>query len=118
MLEYHYGYSYVDALKTWFIWRGSCESIVSVAKTTSTVVISYSEGNRAKRYFEDVDLEYIMKLFESEGFSLVETTKNCDSLDRDSLTWVTVVFNNDWHTSSQKINYFLILWDKIDKQGI
>jgi len=73
------------------------ESIVSVLKSSSSVVISYSEGNRAndERYFEDVDLEYITKLFQNKGFSLVETITHSDGLNRDSLTWITVVFKHD-----------------------
>ncbi|QSZ43123.1 methyltransferase domain-containing protein [Sulfurimonas aquatica] len=73
------------------------ESIVSVLKSQSTVVISYSQGSRAndERYFEEVDLDYITELFNVKGFTLVEMLTNNDSLDRDSLTWVTVVFKND-----------------------
>ena len=73
------------------------ESIVSVLKSQSTVVISYSQGSRAndERYFEEVDLDYITELFNVKGFALIETIKNADSLDRDSLTWVTVIFKND-----------------------
>lgn len=72
-------------------------SIVSVVKDSSVVVISYSEGSRVndERYFEEVDLKYLIKLFEERIFSLVETVRNNDSLDRDSLTWVTVVFKHD-----------------------
>ena len=73
------------------------ESIVSVTKDNSTIVISYSEGNRIDdgRYFVEVNLKYLVELFNKNDFSLVETIKNGDSLDRDSLTWVTVVFKND-----------------------
>lgn len=73
------------------------ESIVSVLNSAATVVISYSEGNRTddERYFEDVDLEHITKLFEERGFHLVETTTNGDGLNRDTLRWITVVFKND-----------------------
>ena len=73
------------------------KSIVSVLKNSSTVVISYSEGDRTsdERYFEDVDLDYITQLFHNRGFYLVETFKNADSLNRDTLTWVTVVFKHD-----------------------
>ena len=73
------------------------KSIVSILNGSSTVIISYSEGSRAddERYFEDVDLKYIIQLFNNEGFRLVDTVTNGDSLDRDSLTWITVVFKND-----------------------
>jgi len=73
------------------------ESIVSVLNSSATVVISYSEGYRTDdgRYFENVDLENIIKLFKERGFNLVETIINGDSLKRDTLTWITVVFKND-----------------------
>jgi len=73
------------------------DSIVSVAKHTSTVVISYSEGNRVddERCFAQVDLNYITVLFKDKGFSLVETAKTGDSLNRDSLTWITVIYQHD-----------------------
>ena len=79
------------------LYKDAVASIVSVAKRASRVVISYSEGSRAadERYFEDVDLDYIVELFKSKGFSLLETTKSADSLNRDELTWITVVFKND-----------------------
>ena len=73
------------------------ESIVSVLKDTSTVIISYSEGSRIddERYFEDVNLDYITQLFNSKGFTVIETIKNRDSLNRDSLTWNTVIYKHD-----------------------
>lgn len=79
------------------LYEDAVESVVSVAKRASKVLISYSQGSRAanERYFEDVDLDYIVELFKSEGFSLFETTKSADSLNRDELTWITVVFKND-----------------------
>lgn len=73
------------------------ESIVSVLKDSSTVIISYSEGYRAKdeRYFENVDLGYITQLFQNKKFTLIKTIKNEDSLKRDNLTWITVVYKHD-----------------------
>ncbi|MBT5934392.1 bifunctional 2-polyprenyl-6-hydroxyphenol methylase/3-demethylubiquinol 3-O-methyltransferase UbiG [Sulfurimonas sp.] len=75
----------------------SVASIVSVAKSNATVVISYSEGSRVddERCFEEVDLKYMNKLFKDNGFTLVETIVNGDSLNRNSLSWVTVVFKHD-----------------------
>ena len=72
-------------------------SIVSVANNNSNIVISFSIGNRIKddRYFEEVNLTYLTELFKERGFSLVETVKNNDSLGRDILTWITVVFKHD-----------------------
>jgi len=71
------------------------KSIVSVAKDKATIIISYSEGSRAddERYFEDVDLDYIIQIFQQYNFSLVETITTKDSFDRDILTWNTVIFN-------------------------
>jgi len=73
------------------------ENIVSLTKAHSTIIISFSKGNRNndKRYFEDVNLEYITKLFFNKGFFLVDTIKNNDSLDRETLTWITVIYQND-----------------------
>lgn len=70
------------------------ESIVSVLKGSSTVIISYSEGSRAddERCFENVDLDYITQLFSKKKFTLVKTVKSEDSLNRYSLNWTTVVF--------------------------
>lgn len=74
------------------------ESIVSVLNSSSTVAISYSEGNRVddERYFEDVDLEVITRLFKERGFHLVETIRNRDSLERDRLTWVTILLKRSF----------------------
>ena len=73
------------------------DSILSVSKITSTIIISYSEGSRVndERYFEDVDTDYLIELFKNRGFFLVETIINGDSLNRDSLSWKTVVFKHD-----------------------
>lgn len=70
------------------------DSIVSIAKDTSTIIISYSKGSRIddERYFADVNLESITKLFTDRGFSLIDSIETRDSLDRNTLTWVTVVF--------------------------
>ena len=69
----------------------------AVAKSNATVVISYSESSRVddERCFEEVDLKYMNKLFKDNGFTLVETIVNGDSLNRNSLSWVTVVFKHD-----------------------
>ena len=78
-------------------YKNAVESIVSVLNNSSTVIISYSEGSRVgdERYFEDVDLEYMTQLFKDKGFSLIEKVTNGDSLDRDSLTWITVIYQHD-----------------------
>ena len=73
------------------------KNIVSLANSKSTIVISYSKGTRSpdERYFEDVDLKYLTHLFQKHNFSLVESTENTDSLNRDNLTWITIVFKYD-----------------------
>ena len=78
-------------------YKNVVESMVSVLKSSSTLIISYSEGSRVgdERYFEDVDLEYMTQLFKDKGFSLIETVTTGDSLDRDTLTWITVIYQHD-----------------------
>jgi len=73
------------------------KSIVSAAKDKATIIISYSEGSRAddERYFEDVDLEFIIQIFQQYNFILVETITTNDSLNRDTLTWSTVILKHD-----------------------
>ena len=73
------------------------KTIISIVKLQSTVIISFSEGNRSdnERYFEEVDLEYITQVFSNEGFELIQTIKNKDSLSRESLTWITVIYRHD-----------------------
>ncbi|MEN4053630.1 class I SAM-dependent methyltransferase [Sulfurimonas sp. NWX79] len=73
------------------------KNIAEITTDKATVIISYSQGKRTKdeRYFEDVDLEYIIKLFQQYNFSLITTISNNDSLDRETLTWITVVFKHD-----------------------
>ncbi len=74
------------------------ENITSVSKPSGVVVISYSKGKREdedERYFEDVNLKNLIKLFLAKDFKLIETVENEDSLKRNSLSWVTVVFKHD-----------------------
>ena len=71
--------------------------IVSMSTDKASVIISYSKGNRSEdqRYFEDVDLEYIIQLFTQHNFTLIKTTSTHDSLNRDTLTWITIIFKHD-----------------------
>ncbi len=55
----------------------------------------FGRRNNDERYFEDVDLEYITQLFHQYNFKLIKTTSNEDSLNRDTLTWITVIFQHD-----------------------
>ena len=71
------------------------KSIVSVAKDNATIVISYSQGNRTddERYFENVDLDYIIQIFQQYNFRLVKKSITQDNLNRDLLEWTTIIFN-------------------------
>jgi len=78
-------------------YEDAIENIVNLLKGFSTVIISYSTGIRAndERYFEDVDLDYMTDLFKNKNFILTETVKSEDSLNRDNLTWITVIYKHD-----------------------
>ena len=71
--------------------------IVKITKDKAFILISYSIGNRIEdqRYFEDVDLKYMIQLFGQHNFTLIKTTSTKDSLNRDALTWITIIFKND-----------------------
>jgi len=73
------------------------KSIISVARDQASIIISYSEGSRAddERCFENVDLDYIIRIFQQYNFRLVETITTKDSLNRDTLTWSTVILKHD-----------------------
>jgi len=72
-------------------------NIADISTNKSTVIISYSQGKRThdERYFEDIDLIYMTKLFKQYNFHLLTSITNSDSLNREALTWVTVVFKHD-----------------------
>jgi len=79
-------------------YKDAVESIINVSRPNSVVIISYSIGSREQqdeRYFETVDLDHLSELFSNGGFKVIDTIQNQDSLQRDSLTWVTVVFKRD-----------------------
>jgi len=74
------------------------KSMINVSSPNSVIIISYSIGQRAEedeRYFEEVDLNHLSELFSSNGYILIDTVKSGDTLNRDSLTWITVVFKHD-----------------------
>jgi len=50
---------------------------------------------KRERYFEDIDVAYITQLFNQYNFTLVKRTSTQDSLNRDTLTWITIVFTHD-----------------------
>ncbi len=72
------------------------DDITNLLNDKSVVIISFSKGIRSEdeRYFEDVDRDYLHKLFKNKGFEVVEEIKTRDSLSREGLTWFTVVYKN------------------------
>jgi len=78
-------------------YKNIVNNIVSISANQATIIISYSQGSRSKdqRYFEDVDLEYITQLFNQHNFTLIKITSTQDSLNRDTLTWITIIFKHD-----------------------
>ncbi|QOP41471.1 class I SAM-dependent methyltransferase [Sulfurimonas marina] len=69
-------------------------NIKKYLKPGGKVIISYSITTRENdpRYFEDINQEQLSLLFETFGFSLVETTTSADGLGRNNITWITQVF--------------------------
>ena len=64
----------------------------------SVIVLSFSQGSRSvtdERYFEEVDMTYLDKLLTQYGFHLIEKSRTQDSLKRDSLSWITLVYKHD-----------------------
>lgn len=62
------------------------------------VVLSFSKGSRNdtdERYFEEVDIEYLNKIFSRYDFYLTEQITTADSLQRGNLSWITLVYKND-----------------------
>ena len=62
------------------------------------IVLSFSQGSRSdpdERYFEEVDIAYLDKLLTQYGFHLIEKSITKDSLKRDSLSWITLVYKHD-----------------------
>lgn len=73
------------------------EDLVALSKPRSTIIISYSSGNRGSkdgRYFAEVDQAYLDTLFEQRGYKAIETVASDDSLQRNSLQWITVVYRH------------------------
>lgn len=70
------------------------KNISSILKEDGVIILSFSNGVRKtsdERHFENIDIEYLLKLFYSQGYSLVEKINSNDSLKRDELTWCTIV---------------------------
>lgn len=71
------------------------DDVVSLLKPEAKVIVSYSRGNRDVadgRTFNDVDQSLLDKLFANHGFMNLDAMTTEDSLERNSLTWVTVVY--------------------------
>jgi len=73
------------------------KNIAEITADKATVIISFSTGKRAQdeRSFEDVDLAYMIELFHRYDFTLVNDSCHNDSLNRETLKWITVVFKHD-----------------------
>lgn len=74
------------------------ENICKLCKPTATVLMSYSDGDRDEvddRFFEHVDKELLISLFEKKGFYIIKEQSNDDSFQRQKLTWYTLVFKRD-----------------------
>lgn len=80
---------YADAIK---------DIIALLNPNKSVIVLSFSQGLRSatdERYFEEVDMTYLDKLLAQYGFHLIEKSITQDSLKRDSLSWITLVYKHD-----------------------
>jgi len=68
-------------------------NIKKILKTGGRVIISYSTGSRSddERRFYEMSMEEVSRMFNENGFSVMEKIVNKDSLER-SLEWVTQVF--------------------------
>jgi len=71
-------------------------------KPGGKVILSYSTAPRENdpRFFEDINPEQLALLFETFGFTLLESSHNVDGLARDDITWITQVF--EYKDLSQK----------------
>lgn len=62
------------------------------------IVLSFSTGSRSaadERYFEEVDIEYLDRLLQQHGLHLIEKITTEDSLKRNTLSWITLVYRHD-----------------------
>lgn len=66
-----------------------------VLKPGGYIVLSFSlngNGRNDGRYFDNLTKEGVIDMFNTEGFSVVEIDEAKDSLGRDDVEWVTIVF--------------------------
>jgi 2-polyprenyl-3-methyl-5-hydroxy-6-metoxy-1,4-benzoquinol methylase len=74
------------------------QSILSLLKPEGRIVLSYSVTPRTEkmeRYFEDINIDLLHKLFEDEGCSLISSISNQDGLGEREIIWVTEAYSYD-----------------------
>lgn len=73
------------------------ESIINIIKLlepNSTIIISYSIGERKvndKREFFEINTELLFSLFEKYNLNLIDKSVNSDNLNRNEIIWETLV---------------------------
>jgi len=80
------------------LYRETVQAILSLLKPQGRIVLSYSITPRTEttdRYFENVDKEYLHRLFENEECSLISEIANKDGLGEREITWVTEAYAYD-----------------------
>jgi hypothetical protein len=80
---------YADAIKDITTLLGTKKSVVK---------LSFSKGSRStsdEPYFEELGIEYLDKLFAQYDFHFTEQITTQDSLKRDSLSCITLVYTDD-----------------------
>ncbi len=80
------------------LYRETLQAILSLLKPQGRIVLSYSITPRTEttdRYFENVDREYLHRLFENEECSLISEIANKDGLGEREITWVTEAYAYD-----------------------
>ena len=72
-------------------------NIKKYIKSGATLILSYSTEPRENdlRLFEKINSDQLAVLFETFGFSLIETSSNSDGLGREDLIWITQVYKYD-----------------------
>jgi SAM-dependent methyltransferase len=74
------------------------QSILSLLKPQGRMILSYSitpRMEKTERYFEDIDMDLLHKLFEKEGCSLISSISNQDGLEEREITWITEAYSYD-----------------------
>ncbi|MBU1928129.1 class I SAM-dependent methyltransferase [bacterium] len=95
---YNY-FSVIYSIATWMHLRQEehFEAILNIKKYIKyggTLIVSYSVEPREDdpRFFEKINPDQLAILFETFGFSLIESSVNDDGLNRKELTWITQVY--------------------------